>query len=274
VRIAILGCGPAGLMAAHAAATICKQWHVSVSIDILSHKQKSPLYGAQYLHRPIPGIECGDPVNVEYRLRGTADEYKRKVYGRLWDGTVSPEDLAEDHAAWDIRRTYGMLWDKWQHFVRDTDIDPAGVKFLQESHDIVISSVPRDAICHAGHKFRHTQITAAGDAPSLGIDLAQSGFRCMENTVLCNGEDSPSWYRMSRVFGHTTIEWPADVGRVPITTAAAVRKPTDHDCDCHPDVLHVGRYGEWKKGVLSHTAYFNTLDEVERRLTGAESQGA
>jgi hypothetical protein len=27
-------------------------------------------------------------------------------------------------------------------------------------------------------------------------------------------------------------------------------------------IRHVGRYGKWKKGVLSHTAYFDTLDYV------------
>ena len=203
MRVNILGCGPAGLMAAHAVVTIAGERGVSIDLAIFSRKQPSPLFGAQYLHKPIPGIYCGDSRLVEYRLQGTPDDYKRKVYGRMWDGSVSPEDLAEQHRAWDIRETYRQLWMMYSDFITDTELDPAGAGMLAERADWTFNSVPRDALCHAGHNFAHTQIVAAGDAPALGIDLARSGFRCIDESVVCNGLEHPSWYRMSRVFGHT-----------------------------------------------------------------------
>lgn len=272
MRITVLGCGPAGLMAAHAVMMIGSEWGFEPDLAIFSRKVKSPLYGAQYLHRPIPGINCGEPRLVEYMLRGNPEDYKRKVYGSFWDGTVSPEDLGQQHRAWDIRAAYDDLWDAYHRRINDVELDAGGVVILKEQHsDVTINTIPRPAICYQGHAFSSTDITAAGDAPDLGITLAQSGYTCLDDTVICNGEESPSWYRMSRVFGHTTIEWPGKIDRVPINTAARVRKPLHHNCDCHDDIIHVGRYGEWSKGVLSHTAYFNTYRELQRRMVPSEA---
>ena len=49
----------------------------------------------------------------------------------------------------------------------------------------------------------------------------------------------------------------------PLEGVAAVRKPLTTDCNCHPDWLHVGRYGRWTKGVLSHDAYFATMARLQ-----------
>lgn len=256
--IAVLGCGPAGLMAAHAAVNCGEE------VRVFSRKQKSPLYGSQYLHAPIPGVTDRDAnVTVEYQMRGSVDDYRRKVYGKMWDGTVSPEDLTEMHKAWDIRETYDRLWDLYSELIEDTDIDPAGVKFLQGgmSGDLIVNTIPLSQLCHQGHSFRAQEVIAAGDAPGLGIDVGRI-YRCTPDTVICNGNDHPSWYRISNIFGHTTVEWPASVP-VPITTASKVQKPTGHNCDCWPDLLKVGRYGSWTKGVLSHSAYFNTMERIK-----------
>jgi hypothetical protein len=236
-------------------------------LDIFSKKKRSPLYGAQYLHRPIPFVTDEDSITVTYTLRGSSDDYRRKVYGRMWTGTVSPEDLIGEHTAWDIRTTYKRLWDAYAPAVKDSTIEPASIGPLLEAYDLVINSIPRPQLCTREHHFGATVITAAGDAPELGIRLSNLGYRCPENMVVCNGEEAPQWYRMSNVFGHMTIEWPDD--DVPVKSASRVRKPTDTNCDCWPAVMHVGRYGSWSKGVLSHTAYFDTLDAVSQRLANA-----
>ena len=57
--VAILGCGPTGLVAAHA----CAMKHIP--FVIFSKKRKSFLFGSQYLHEPIPGVieeHEGEPV--------------------------------------------------------------------------------------------------------------------------------------------------------------------------------------------------------------------
>jgi len=55
MRIAVLGCGPAGLMSAHAAMVATES---EADLAIFSTKRKSPLYGAQYLHQPIPFVSA------------------------------------------------------------------------------------------------------------------------------------------------------------------------------------------------------------------------
>ena len=272
--IVVLGSGPAGLMAAQGAADAFS--HVArsgnpLSLGIISHGDKSPLYGSQYLHEPIPGVTPDDSVVLGYQLRGNSDDYRRKVYGSMWIGTVSPEDLAEQHRAWDIRATYDLLWDKWSDALNAANIDPITMNRMltdRRPPHLVINSIPRSALCHGGHVFGATEVWAAGDAPELGIYIP---YACPRNMVVCNGEDNPAWYRMSNVFGRTTVEWPGSIAKVPVTTAARVQKPTQHNCDCWSEssILHVGRYGEWSKGVLSHTAYHKAYNRVEEMLNAA-----
>jgi hypothetical protein len=102
----------------------------------------------------------------------------------------------------------------------------------------------------------------------MGIRLP---YKCPTNMVVCNGEDNPAWYRMSNVFGHTTVEWPGSLAQVPVASAARVKKPTSHNCNCWAEtspMIHVGRYGAWEKGVLSHTAYFTAYRTVDEMIGG------
>lgn len=276
MRIAVLGCGPAGLMAAQGSLDALRQnWgrvEAGSGIGIFSIANKSSIYGCQYLHKPIPHITPSGPRRVSYTMRGASGDYRRKVYGQMWSGTVSPEDLEGEHMAWDLREAYDILWDRWADEINNVVVDPVWLnEGLPESEpDLIINSIPRPELCYRGHPFGATEIWAAGDAPDLGIRLP---FQCPEDMVICNAEENPAWYRMSRVFGHTTVEWPGWLERVPVTTAARVRKPTAHPCDCWPDVhgapiMHVGRYGRWEKGVLSHDAYFDAFKKVDEMIGG------
>ena len=257
--IVVLGCGPAGLMAVHAL-----RMSTDEEVVIFSRKRKSHLFGCQYLHEPIPHVTPETPKYVKYNLEGTPDGYRRKVYGPMWDGKVSPEDLMQEHLAWDLRATYDKLWDMYSEYILETWIDPAFVRWLQDEHHptLVINSIPRDMLCfNETHHFGFTEIIAAGDAPELGVDVNKQ-YQTQDESVVCNGMDEPFWYRKARVFGHTTVEWPSSVGMVPVNSSARVRKPTSTDCDCLPELFHVGRYGRWEKGVLSHTAYFDTVNKL------------
>ena len=100
MKIAILGCGPSGLAAAHAALNT-----VNCSLDIFSKKVKSPMWGAQYLHGPVPGIPSAEPTLIRYIMRGAPEDYLRKVYADKWDGTINDEMRTQAHLAWDIRTT-------------------------------------------------------------------------------------------------------------------------------------------------------------------------
>lgn len=247
MRVAILGCGPAGLMAAHGAVMAGAS-----DIRIFSKRRKSELFGAQYLHAPIPLATSGAPFRIRYLLQGTADGYRAKVYGKDWNGTVSPEDLEQSHDGWDIRQTYDWLWSTYAEAVVEFDLNPLTLDMIRnDKPDVIISTVPKPLLCKAGHRFDGVKVWAAGDAPERGKMIPYK--QCPPNTVLCNGDAEQAWYRLSHIDGFRTVEWP-DYARPPME-AAEVMKPTFTNCDCNSDVLHAGRYGAWEKGVLSHTAY-------------------
>lgn len=255
--VAILGSGPAGLFAAQA---VHDAGHV---VKIYSKGQKSEMYGAQYLHHPIPNLDCGGRQTVSYILKGTVESYRRKVYGNM-PVQVSPEVLDSQHSAWNIRRAYDHAWERFNEFIIPTNIDPHWLASnLHFKQDVVVWSIPLKDQCISGHPFAVQSVWAQGDAPGLGR-------WCSVNvepwTVVTNGEPNPRWYRASNVFGHRTAEWP-DGAKPPFTGVARVQKPTANYCDCWikvgVPVLRVGRYGRWMKGELSHQAYDRTREFLE-----------
>lgn len=258
--VSILGSGPAGLFAAQAVQA------AGYTAQIWALGQRSPLYGAQYLHRPIPGLDCGREENISYTLRGTADGYRRKVYGLGASLPVSPETLAPIHSAWDIRSAYAQAWERFHPIIAPTKVDPQWLKTFGEitDDDLVIWTLPLIGFCVGGHRFSAQEVWAQGDAPELG---RYCSVTVPPWTIVTNGEDSPRWYRASNVFGYRTAEWPGGV-KPPVEGIARATKPITTDCSCwlwlgRSPVLRVGRYGTWTKGELSHQAYFKTLAALE-----------
>lgn len=264
MNIVVLGAGPAGLFAAHAGVI------TNNAVQIISKKRKSYMRGAQYLHAPIP-MFSGMPFNIRYRLQGEADGYRDKVYGdqRV---QVSPETLVGDHMAWDMREAYDNAWGMYGDHCIDLELD---LKTLQETldsleskPDLVISSIPAKLLCqNPEHLFT-----------SQGVWVTESYRGADEDTVLCSGFSDEPWYRTSKIRGHENTEYPENK-KPPLSADKVhwVEKPLKTNCDCiektlpeGAEFMAVGRYGTWKKGVLSHSAFydvFNRLDGVSRKET-------
>lgn len=226
---------------------------------IYSKKRKSEMYGAQYLHAPIPGMTTSAPVEVTYKLQGTPDAYRTKVYGKDSRTPVSPESLVGRHLGWDIRGTYHELWLTYGEYVQDYNLSPESFDSLRRATwpDLIVNTVPRPLLCREdAHSFTAQQVWAIGDAPERGVF---SPIKVEKNTVICNGESSPAWYRASTIFGYSTVEWPHAV-RPPYTGVSQIDKPLRHTCDCWSDVTHLGRFGKWSKGALSHEAFQDALE--------------
>jgi hypothetical protein len=207
--------------------------------------------GAQYLHEPIPIATRSEGFRVAYELRGTVAAYREKVYGPNYRGTTSPEDLTDSHLGYDIRETYDWLWDTYGKYVVNSDLTPAGAAH-EVMHwgkpDLCISTVPAQILCEVPeHSFTSQQIWSSGDFP-VAVN---------SNTVVCNGEKAPAWYRAASIHGHVTVEWPSD-SKPPIPGLHSVVKPLSNTCTCLPGIVRMGRYGRWEKGVLSHTAFYET----------------
>lgn len=262
MRVLVIGAGPAGLFATHAAIQLGHE------VRIISKHQKSHMYGAQYLHAEIPGLTDPEPFEVTYTLRGEAEEYAAKVYGEIPPDFVSPQRLLGTHKAWDIRATYDRAWDLYGFAVNRMSIaGPDGLRTLLNSFgaDITISTMPANLLCYQPktHYFTARNAWAIGDAPERGIQAP----RIVEmNTVLCNGERDSGWYRASNILGYNTVEWP-DERRPPIENIAKITKPIRTNCDCWADtgrVWRAGRYGTWQKGYLSHFAYQEIKGALEK----------
>lgn len=254
LRVAILGSGPSGLAAMHGA-KIALGARMARFTVITNYSYPSTMYGAQYLHEPLPGLANRGPQKLRYTLFGSAVNYRQKVYGEDYTGSVSPEDLPEEHEAWDLRAAYQQLWERYSPYLDEYQIHPDAMPSIIDAHDLIISSVPANRLCGArGHGFDAQSIFAAGEAPEIGIYLP---YDCPEFTVRCNALPEPSWYRISNIFGRKTVEWPGGIPRPPVSGAVVVNKPLYTNCDCwlSEKYLRVGRYGRWEKGVLVHDAF-------------------
>ena len=260
--VAILGCGPAGLLAAHAA-TICGH-----SVTIFSKKQKSPMEGAQYMHVEIPDIDLHEPEIIKYVLIGTVDQYREKVYGSGDpDIVVSPAQYLGDHKCWDLRHTYDLLWERWRPRITNMAISQSALEHITNMNDFVISTIPAPALCqHDAHNFDYQPVWIdnlwSGPLPAEAPELWESG-----HVVICNGYEPDEadfgrtgWYRTANIYGHMNTEW-SHAAYVPEGRANGggqlwrVRKPLESDCDCWPMIVRAGRYGLWRKGVLTHHVF-------------------
>jgi hypothetical protein len=254
VKVLILGCGPAGLIAAHAA------YNRGAELMIASKARKSYMNGAQYLHAPIPGVSLRYPFEINYELVGDVAGYRDKVYGPDSGIQVSPESLLGQHEAWDIREAYDNLWALYGSYVRDVVITPSVLSEMKRDWkpDVIISTIPAKILCYDGrHKFLSEDIWSTNSLER----------KIPDNTVLCNGESDINWYRASRILGFQKTEFPYD--KYPATYNGQiwrVTKPLSTNCWCFPEVHRMGRYGRWTKGVLSHEAW----EEANKIMDGAQ----
>lgn len=266
IKIGILGCGPAGLLAAHAAAL------AGFSPAVLSKKAPSYIGGAQYMHGPIPFVTPTEAEGeVSFHMMGTEEGYAEKVYGQGANlpGTTSFTEFDDNpvRPAWDLRAMYRRLWSLYENRVIDVGaLTPSGLNEIVDSgdFDLVVSTIPLKALCWTGQPIEepvfhwfHEQKVLVSPKPLHGE---------ADNVIVYDGTDERSWYRSSRVFGEGGTEWSTHVARPPLPGLAEVSKPIRTNCDCWPDVIKLGRYGQWSKGVLVHHAFLEMALALRHRF--------
>lgn len=266
----ILGCGPAGLFAAHAATL------GGAEVMIVSKRRKSELYGAQYLQAPIEGISTdADSFKVHFNLNGSFIDYKRKVYG---DELPDPEAVTENgffvpKPAWDMRAAYDRAWEIYYRSIIHHELNSEELQLqLLNAYrpHLVVSTIPKRALClmPGGHAFSEQSLWAIGDAPERGV-FASDFIDLPDNSVTYDGTADTGWHRAARIRGFTSVEWP-EGRRPPIDGVVRITKPVQTTCDCWGDkqtpflasrygvsmgFVFAGRYGAWHWAGQSHDAY-------------------
>jgi hypothetical protein len=268
MEVAILGCGPAGLLAAEA---LVQQGH---SPTIFSKKVKSQMFGAMFLHVPIPEVTPPDP---EYTIQvvkvGTREGYAKLVYGDpahpvSWD--VIPSGPLR---GWNLKKAYDVLWDRYQGIVHDREIGAADILDIEDSFQVVYSSIPLRSICREGHEFTKQDIWIIhGDGkPHLihGVNdvdmMYYNGYPPDGSVEQTEGFD---WYRFSQLDSYQAWEHsspPNDDWNDDWYQLSTGEKPISTDCDCWGGVRHIGRFGRWERGVLTHHTFNAVTMDAQAR---------
>ncbi len=250
MKVVVLGCGPAGLLSAYA---VEEAGH---EVTILSKKEPSWIGGAQYLHRPVESLTGIAGHRLRYLKLGDRDGYAEKVYGdRSAPCSWAEFGERDEIYGYPLQPVYQRLYNMYESKISNVVVGPLSIERLVDDFDLVISSIPRPALCRLGvggvHTFRSRSIAIKDQFAGLDIN----------NLIVYSGRPEDSWYRMSNLWGHQSVEFAA-----PATGLANGVKPLGHDCDCHRDfderLLFVGRFGRWEKGVLISDAY----GEVRERI--------
>lgn len=251
-RILIVGCGPAGLIAAE----ICKKKGISPSeINIVSGKrEQSKIGGAQFLHSSIidkimidgevvPNLRSWTTVDIV--KVGSSSTYAEKIYGSS-EVPTSWDDYEGRIPAWPLDKIYDELWKRWRSNIGSVNkLNPENFTTETEwsNYDQVFVTIPARDICRRPdiHYF-----------PLVPIQISEFSDRVLpSNTIIYNGRLEDGWYRACNLFGHGFIEFGIkDVNR----NQSNGYKPLGTNCDCwdYHNVTRIGRFGRWDRKVLLH----------------------
>jgi hypothetical protein len=250
MKVIVIGCGPAGLAAAHAAAG-----H-GCDVDIYAPKLKTPQEGPLLIQRPIPGINNDHPDGTIHQrvIGGSIMDYRYKLYGDVNIG-INGDILRSEYHAWNHRETYHRLWNIYSNLIHDRKVTPIELKHLHDKCDLVVSTANAYMLCNLGsHIFRDVRVAVTSQA---------SYPNQPDDTIIFNAGNEYDWIRSSNIFGVEVTEWM--VRRGP-QGARIIKKPVSTDCTCYPRVLRTGRFGAWRNETWVDTAYWDTYSAIASML--------
>lgn len=254
MRIAVVGAGPSGLMAAWAA---MQQGH-SVDLFDKNHEVVARSHGVFYLHDPcdLPTLPRQEMITgvMGYYYQNMLDwseirrRYAQKVYGDP-DQAVSIDSSVRTiyHAGVAIQWLKELLTPR---IFAEAISGYKGLLDLLQTYHRVIVTAPARAFLGGDFKSSTVWVRHA----EVG-QVAERGF-CFYNVGEAN------WCRWSCSFGVMATEYMTQV-----PGSIQVRKVITADrklFEAAPsEILWTGRYGAWDKSLLTHTTYRDVLDRLK-----------
>jgi hypothetical protein len=254
--VCILGTGPDGLLAVHAADM------AGVKFTLYGSRTSTEILGAQYLREPIPGMTL-ETALIEHNLDGDLEDYWHKAFGiesndPLWfnGANVYAEDEAGNlhyswtEYAWNLRECYERLWTAYKYEIENVGtwtgrIHPES-PFVAETlkpFDLVINTWPQPKWAGPEDVFEQRTLwrMTGTEAP---IQLKA------DNTIIYDATKDVGLSRMAKVFGHSTIEWPGG-HKPPIDNLASVEVPISlkQGKSGYPglNLVHLGSLAAWDR---------------------------
>jgi hypothetical protein len=214
--------------------------------------------GAQYLHKPVPGLtEDILQGTLTYHYVGTKEGYASKVYGDP-KAPCSWRKFPESVPYWPMQHVYDRLWQWYEPAIFDREVNHDLCKHLAAGNwTLVVNSVPLNALVYSPEHFEW----------SYEYVWIRPGGWAGPEQIIYNGTDRDEWYRTSNISGHEFTEYGSDMHRP--EDAVKIRKPLSTTCRAWREFLHVGRYGKWSKEELVHQAFEDTW----RNLNGIQEWG-
>ena len=255
MQVAIVGCGPAGLAAAHAA------YGLDADVTIFSPAVKSPQRGPLILQRPIPAITLDHPDGYirQIVIGGSILDYRYKLYGDINIG-INGNVLQEGYHCWNHIKAYNSLWSTYMgcgdiprvKHVND-EVTWAQLRSMCSQFDLVVNTAPLNRICNnLSHRFVFSKvdITFGSSYPDQPPD-----------TTIFNAGDKYPWVRSAWLLGNSCTEWLPGTAP-PELQPLTIRKPISHNCDCFPRVLGTGRFGAWRNQTWVDSAFYDVRDTI------------
>lgn len=255
MEVAILGCGPAGLIAAHAVEKFGGE------PTIISSKVKSVIPGSQYLHEPIPGLTSVYPENtVQYVRMGTAQGYAKKVYGDA-DRYTGWDNYRALYPSWNVVKAYDTLWERYEDCIINFSLhNTEDIKGIIDTYELIISTIPQQYLCVAEHEFV--------GVPYLIKPLPLPEVDRGHDLVIYNGMFHDHWYRYSILGDRCSIETTWGQAAEQDDDWLSGTKAVSNNCDCWGEsgrLVRAGRWAEWKHGVLLHDVYHRVKEVMNGR---------
>lgn len=244
-QVAIIGTGPAGMLAAEAAQ------QAGAKVTLITDGKPSMITGAQYLHMAIPGLTAPEPDGfVRFKYIGTEEEYAQKLYGRP-DAPTSWGRYTGLVPAWSLKTAYDTLRKNYEDRMMITQVEAGDIMDLVIAYDLVVNSAPRRIFCQHNHVFASAPLWVSTDS----VDPIEP------NSVVYLGDPAPCC-RMSNIWGQRSFEYSQ-----PWHGANKTYKPNGHACTCHgnyTNYLPVGRYGAWDRDQLTSDAFLAVTDALHK----------
>jgi hypothetical protein len=221
-NIAVLGCGPAGLLAAHAAVT------TGHKVTIYSEPKPSKIGGAQFLHQAIPGITTPEPDGqVNFVFLGDEAGYALKVYNSMIAPTSWSAYEPGLHPVWNMQQAYANLWERYKDLIVPVHIAEDTLGDITQAHHLTFSCIPAPAVCP--HRDRDGRLKCHFSSQPVWIRDVSALVEVNDMTIVYNGDISHSWYRASNMFGYSFFEYPH-----PYSNSVRIVKPLSTDCEGDP----------------------------------------